>query len=135
MTCTRTRIRFGSASANESVRCDTNILASGNRPTELSIVLSTVKLMTMMVIHPVNILRGLSSKQFLDASTYLYKRVCPFVRPSVRPSIRRSVTRFCPRRNLNSVEDYSSSSVSVVSCVVCRVSPILNMGFFPNALS
>ena len=33
---------------------------------------------------------------------------------------------FCPRRNLNSVEDYSSSSVGVVcrgvSCVVCRVS-------------
>ena len=32
---------------------------------------------------------------------------------------------FCPRRNLNSVGDYSSSSVGVVcrlSCVVCRVS-------------
>ena len=38
---------------------------------------------------------------------------------------------FCPRRNLNSVGDYSSSSVGVV----CRVSPILKMGFFPNALS
>ena len=34
---------------------------------------------------------------FLDASTYLYKRVCPSVRPSVRlsvgPSVRRSVRR------------------------------------------
>ena len=44
---------------------------------------------------------------------------------------------FCPRRNLNSVGDYSSSSVGVVcrlSSVVC-LSPILKMGFFPNALS
>ena len=35
---------------------------------------------------------------FLDASTHLYKRLCPSVRgsvsPSVRPSIRPSVTRF-----------------------------------------
>ena len=30
----------------------------------------------------------------LDASTHLYKRLCPSVRPLVRPSVRRSVTRF-----------------------------------------
>merc|ERR1711951_309795 len=28
---------------------------------------------------------------FLDASSHLYKRVCPSVGPSVRPSVRRSV--------------------------------------------
>ena len=28
---------------------------------------------------------------FLDASSHLYKRVCPSVRQSVRPSVRRSV--------------------------------------------
>ena len=42
---------------------------------------------------------------------------------------------FCPRRNLNSVEDYSSSSVGVVCRLSSVVSPILKMGFFPNALS
>ena len=44
---------------------------------------------------------------------------------------------FCPRRNLNSVEDYSSSSVGVVCRVVCRVSSVSNLkhGVFPNALS
>ena len=30
---------------------------------------------------------------FLDASSHLYKRVCPSVRPSVGPSVRRSVRR------------------------------------------
>ena len=32
--------------------------------------------------------------RFLDASSHLYKRVCPSVRRSVRPSVRRSVTHF-----------------------------------------
>ena len=32
-----------------------------------------------------------SSRRFLDASSHLYKRVCPSVRRSVRPSVRRSV--------------------------------------------
>ena len=35
---------------------------------------------------------------FLDASSHLYKRVCPSVGPSVRPSVRRSVTPFRKRR-------------------------------------
>ena len=33
---------------------------------------------------------------------------------------------FCPRRNLNSVEDYSSSSVGVVCRVVCRLSSVVS---------
>ena len=36
------------------------------------------------------------------------------------------IHRFCPRRNLNSVEDYSSSSVGVVCRVVCRVSSVVS---------
>ena len=32
-----------------------------------------------------------ASSLFLDASSHLYKRVCPSVRRSVRPSVRRSV--------------------------------------------
>ena len=34
--------------------------------------------------------------RFLDASTHLYKMVCPSVGPSVRPSVRPSVTRSFP---------------------------------------
>ena len=33
--------------------------------------------------------------RFLDASTHLYKRVCPSVRPSVRRSVGRSVRPWC----------------------------------------
>ena len=40
-----------------------------------------------ILMHPFG---GLSL--FLDASSHLYKRVCPSVGPSVRPSVRRSVT-------------------------------------------
>ena len=32
--------------------------------------------------------------KFLDASSHLYKRVCPSVGPSVGPSVRPSVTRY-----------------------------------------
>ena len=38
-------------------------------------------------------------RNFLDASSHLYKRVCPSVGPSVGPSVRRSVgmSRFCKK--------------------------------------
>ena len=39
------------------------------------------------------VIRLWACKSFSDASSHLYKRVCPSVRPSVRPSIRRSVRR------------------------------------------
>ena len=38
--------------------------------------------------------RKIPPPYFLDASTHLYKRVCPSVGPSVRRLVRRSVTRF-----------------------------------------
>ena len=36
-------------------------------------------------------IRKIPIETFLDASSHLYKRVCPSVRPSVGPSVRRSV--------------------------------------------
>ena len=70
---------------------------------------------------------------FLDASSHLYKSVCPSVRPSVRRSVRPSVRyacaktavfgRFRPRRDLtlNLLRDKHDLRASITTLVVPSV--------------
>ena len=62
-----------------------------------------------------------SKSGFLDASSHLYKRVCPSVRPSVRPSIGLSV-RPSVRR---SVTPSLSRRKKVFRSTLCRVSGLV----------
>ena len=66
---------------------------------------------------------AITPRHYLDLIHHFVK-VCKTVSFLFSP-----LSFFCPRRNLNSVEDYSSSSVGVVcrvSSVVCRLSSVSN---------
>ena len=62
----------------------------------------------IILLFPFSQLSHLPFSQFLDASSHLYKRVCPSVRPSVRRSVRPSVTPSLRRLLGASYAEYSA---------------------------